>query len=145
MTHQIRIRRKVEFAETDMAGIVHFSNFFRYVEAAEAALFDQAGFPLIQSTAEYAHGWPRVRASANFLAPLYFGDTIEVELRVADLKIKAIEYRFRISRILKEAPAELAAKGKMTTVFTHITKSTSQMISQAIPEALAAKLRPPEA
>src|SRR5213078_989612 len=30
-----RTTRRVEFADTDMAGIVHFANFFRYMESAE--------------------------------------------------------------------------------------------------------------
>ena len=36
-------KRRVEFAETDMAGQVHFSNFFRYMEAAEHAFFRSLG------------------------------------------------------------------------------------------------------
>ena len=35
MATPFRVTRRVEFHETDMAGIVHFSNFFRYMEFAE--------------------------------------------------------------------------------------------------------------
>ena len=35
MTEPFRTRRRVEFADTDMAGIAHFANFFRWMEAAE--------------------------------------------------------------------------------------------------------------
>lgn len=35
--------RRVEFCDTDMAGIVHFANFFRYMEAAEHELFRNLG------------------------------------------------------------------------------------------------------
>ena len=38
-THQ----RQVEFAETDMAGIVHFANFFRWMESAEHAFLRSLG------------------------------------------------------------------------------------------------------
>ena len=34
MIDEFRTTRMVEFSETDMAGIVHFANFFRYMEAA---------------------------------------------------------------------------------------------------------------
>ena len=35
--------RRVTFAETDMAGIVHFSNFYRYMEEAEHAFLRSRG------------------------------------------------------------------------------------------------------
>ena len=35
MTQPFRTTRRVEFGDTDMAGIAHFANFFRYMEAAE--------------------------------------------------------------------------------------------------------------
>lgn len=142
MFHQISIRRKVEFAETDMAGLVHFSNYFRYVEAAEAALFERAEYPLIRTGGDVAEGWPRVRASAHFRAPLHFGDTIEVQLQVDELKIKAIAFKFRIYRLRDGEEPILAAKGRMTTVHTHFDKSTGNMTSQPIPAELAARLQP---
>ena len=37
MACEHRLQRRVEFSETDAAGIVHFSNFFRYMEGAEHA------------------------------------------------------------------------------------------------------------
>ena len=35
MAYEHTAYRKVEFSETDMAGLVHFSNYFRYMEIAE--------------------------------------------------------------------------------------------------------------
>ena len=37
MADPFRTTRLVEFGDTDMAGIVHFANFFRYMESAEHA------------------------------------------------------------------------------------------------------------
>jgi len=37
MPYEFKHTRRVEFAETDMAGIVHFSNFFRMMESTEHA------------------------------------------------------------------------------------------------------------
>src|SRR4051794_1938674 len=50
--------RRVAFAETDLAGIVHFSTFFRYMEEAEHALWRAAGLPVFQTMNNA--GWPRV-------------------------------------------------------------------------------------
>jgi len=37
MSQTFKHRRIIEFRDTDMAGIVHFSNFFSYMEQAEHA------------------------------------------------------------------------------------------------------------
>ena len=46
MAHEYRYRRRVEFSETDLAGIVHFSNYFRYMEAAEHEFFRSLGLSI---------------------------------------------------------------------------------------------------
>jgi acyl-CoA thioester hydrolase len=143
MSHQITIRRNVEFSETDMAGIVHFSNYFRYVEIAEAALFEAAGYPLIQRTRDCAEGWPRVRASCDFREPLYFGNECEVYLEVVELKIKAIEFKFRIHRLDPESDPILVAKGKMTTVYARLLSGGNAMESKTLPPELVKKIAPP--
>ena len=43
MPHTFRTRRFVEFSDTDMAGIAHFSSFFRYMESAEHELVRSVG------------------------------------------------------------------------------------------------------
>src|SRR6185295_6570825 len=56
-----RLKRRVLFYETDLAGIVHFSCYFRYMEEAEHALWRQAGLSIAPKGAEI--GFPRVAAS----------------------------------------------------------------------------------
>ena len=41
-------KRRVQFAETDLAGIVHFSTIFRYMEEAEHALWRAAGLTIAE-------------------------------------------------------------------------------------------------
>ena len=55
---EYRLKRRVQFYETDMAGIVHFSWFFRYMEEAEHALWRAAGLSI--APPDSAIGWPRV-------------------------------------------------------------------------------------
>ncbi|MEQ2009187.1 MAG: acyl-CoA thioesterase, partial [Limisphaerales bacterium] len=47
MASEFKALRRVEFSETDMAGIVHYSNFFKYMETAEHAFFRSLGFSII--------------------------------------------------------------------------------------------------
>ena len=83
-------RRRVQFPETDASGIVHFTNFFRYVEEAEHAMWRAAGLTVYDRTREIT--WPRVAASFEFKKPLRFEDEFDVRLRIAEIASKSIRY-----------------------------------------------------
>ena len=87
---EFRLQRRVQFYETDAAGLVHFSWFFRYMEEAEHALWREAGLSIHPPEAEI--GWPRVAASFEFRRPLRFEDEFEVRLRIADMTRRTIRY-----------------------------------------------------
>ena len=75
--------RRVEFSDTDMAGIVHFSNFYRYMEQAEHTWFRSLGLKIIEKQADQSViSWPRVSASCTFDAPSFYDDVLEVRLVV---------------------------------------------------------------
>ena len=58
-----RLQRRADFCDTDLAGIVHFANFFRYMEAAEVAFLKSLGLNVtIQWNGEHL-GFPRVSVS----------------------------------------------------------------------------------
>ena len=69
MIYEHTSTRKIEFSETDMAGLVHFSNFFKYMETAERDFFEAAGVDLIHTKPGELVGWPRARAECKFSAP----------------------------------------------------------------------------
>ena len=55
---EYRHRRRVQFYETDLVGIVHFAWYLRYMEEAEHALWRAAGLSIHDRDAEF--GWLRV-------------------------------------------------------------------------------------
>ena len=63
MAHSFSMTRSVTFAETDMAGILHFSNYFRYMEEAEHAFFRSLGFRVHACERSGAWGWARRNAA----------------------------------------------------------------------------------
>jgi YbgC/YbaW family acyl-CoA thioester hydrolase len=91
-----RLRRRVHFYEVDMAGFVHFSWFFRYMEEAEHALWRAAGLTIARHGEEF--GFPRLAASCQFHAPLRFEDEFEVSVRVAAIKRRSMSYTFLMTR-----------------------------------------------
>ncbi|MGJ8637846.1 MAG: acyl-CoA thioesterase [Opitutaceae bacterium] len=115
--------RRIEFSETDMAGLVHFSNFFRYMETAERDFFEAAGVDLINTKPGEVVGWPRARAECKFSAPLRFGETIDIHIAVKSMKDRSIDYQFRIFRHNPDGTRTQAGKGHMTTILAELTSS----------------------
>jgi YbgC/YbaW family acyl-CoA thioester hydrolase len=91
-----RYERRVQFAETDLAGMVHFSWYLRYIEEAEHALWRAAGLSIVPS--DGAVGFPRVAVNITYHAPLRFEDVIEVWIRITDLTRRTVSYATTIVR-----------------------------------------------
>lgn len=127
---EIHTDHLVQFSETDAAGLVHFSNFFRYMERAEWDLFRAAGLPLLEEQEGILRGWPRVKAECSFSSPLRFGDTLRIHLKVREITDRSITYAFHFYR-LTPSPTFLA-KGRMTTVFAEMDRTTGQLQSTPI-------------
>ena len=74
---RVVLRRRIEWMDTDAAGIYHWTTVFRLAEAAEAALHTALGI------ADFTFGaTPRVAVAATFSRPLRFNDPVDVALRV---------------------------------------------------------------
>jgi YbgC/YbaW family acyl-CoA thioester hydrolase len=128
------VKRRVQFSETDVAGIVHFSNFFRYFEDAEHALWREAG--LCIHPPESPIGWPRVAASCEYHRPLKFEQEFTVTVAIGDITRRAISYHGTIA-----LGQERIATGTWKTVC--VTKSPDgRMRSADIPSGVAERLEP---
>jgi len=140
MPSEFSLTRTVEFSETDMAGIMHFSNFFRWMEACEAGFYRSLGLPQISFVPGGVVGWPRIRASCDYKAPLRFNDVIEVKLFIKEVRTKGVVFAFQFRRFTdgKVQPLVLA-QGEMVAVFV-TTDASGAMVAQPIPAEVRAKL-----
>ena len=136
MAYQFKIRRIVEFSDTDMAGIVHHAVYYRYMESAEHAFFRSLGLTVAPPKTSSSVGWPRVHTEADFSSPLQFEDEVEIQLLVAQKKSKALTYAFRLRKLNAPEPYEVA-RGKITVVC--IRKVNGQMKATRIPKEIADK------
>ena len=127
----------MEFSDTDMAGIMHFSNFFRFMEAAEHAFFRSLGTSIHPAGSEL--GWPRVHAGCDFKYPLRFEDVVEIRLLVREKKEKSIVYTF-VFRKLNEQPAREVARGTLAVACVKRDKTGGRMRGIPIPKAIADKI-----
>ncbi|MCH7845064.1 MAG: hypothetical protein IH850_04460 [Acidobacteria bacterium] len=87
MTSSVSIRRRVQWIDTDAAGIWHHSTVARWAEEAEAELHRQLG--IIDQT---FGATPRVVVEFEFRSPLRFDDVVDVTITVAKLGRSSITY-----------------------------------------------------
>ena len=126
------LTRRVLFHETDMAGVVHFSCFFRYMEEAEHALWRDAGLSIARRGADI--GWPRVSASFEFRQPLYFEDEFQVRVRITAMTNRTIRYACLLTKA-----GETVAIGSMTIACV-VQRPNEPMRSIAIPPEVTERL-----
>ena len=106
-------RHRVEFFETDLAGIVHFANFYRFMEQAEHAFFRSLGLKIHGHQPDgTVFGWPRVSATCSFKSPAYYEDVLEIGVSVLRLTQRSLTttYEFRRGDVL-------LAVGEMKTAY----------------------------
>ena len=135
MTIQFRTTRRVEFGDTDMAGLVHFANFFRYMEAAEHEFLRSRGLSVAMEWEGEPIGFPRVSASCDYLRPVRFEDVLEVALEVANLGRKAVTYRFEFT-----LGGEPVARGQLSAVCCRVDPVAHRIESIEIPAGIRARL-----
>jgi YbgC/YbaW family acyl-CoA thioester hydrolase len=126
--------RRVEFGDTDMAGIMHFSNFFRFMEAAETEFLRSRGLSVSWTSGAIRYGFPRVSVSCDYHKPARFEDLLTIAVIVEKIGQKSIRYRYEFTR-----NGEAIATGRITAVFCHSTDHL-QMESQPIPDDLRSQL-----
>jgi len=136
MAHEFTYRRRVEFAETDAAGVCHFASFFRFMEEAEPAFYRSLGAAAYRDEAGRIEGMPRVAVSCEYLSPARYADELEVRLSVREKTAKAIEYAVRF-RVVRDGEAATVARGTMRVV--HVVREAGE--ADWRPADLPARLR----
>jgi YbgC/YbaW family acyl-CoA thioester hydrolase len=131
MTAVFRTTRRVEFSDTDMAGIVHFANFFRFMEAAEVEFLRSRGLSVAMPWEGQPIGFPRVSASCDFLSPVRFEDVLEIEVSVARVGRKSVTYAFAFRH-----GDRMVAKGQISAVCCRVYPGEHRIESIAIPEEI---------
>ncbi len=134
MTEPFRTTRRVEFADTDMAGIAHFSNFFRWMESAEVDFLASRGLNVDLGWEGRRLGFPRVSASCDYLKPVTFMDVVEIAVRLERLGAKSVTYAFEFSK-----GGEPVARGRVTSVCCMVSRENG-IEAVEIPEGIRAKL-----
>lgn len=135
-------RRTVEFADTDLAGIVYFTHFLRYATATERAFLRSLGDPAAGPDGRLAHGWPRVEVSCRYRAPARCDDELRVALRVREVRRHGFAYDFWIFG--PRGDAGPLAHGSCAVAHVALDPGTGRLQKRPVPAALRRRLtRPP--
>ncbi len=135
MTTAFHTTRLVEFADTDMAGIMHFASFYRYMESAEHELLRSLGLSVYSEIGGVPITFPRVAASCDFHSPARCEDVLEIDVTIERVGTKSVTYQFAFSD-----KGRKVATGRMTSVCCRVPHG-GEPVSMAIPDEVAAKLR----
>jgi 4-hydroxybenzoyl-CoA thioesterase/acyl-CoA thioester hydrolase len=135
--YEFRTTRRVEFADTDMGGIAHFSRFFVFMETAEHQFLEAIGSSVALEIDGKHVGWPRVAASCEYKSPARFGELIDIHVRVRRKGEKSVSYEFTFSR-----DGDELATGSMTSVCCVLDPS-EPIRAIPIPESIANRLDEP--
>ena len=147
MSSVFTFQRRIEFCETDAAGIAHFSSLIIYMEQAEHALLRSVGLSVAASHLSasqssvaktgqaVAYSWPRVKVDCDFCLPGRFEDVISIETTVGVLGKKSITYQHHLS-----IGSTTIATGKMTSVCC--VREAGSLVSTPIPPSIRDLLLP---
>jgi acyl-CoA thioester hydrolase len=105
MSQPYRTTRRVEFRDTDAAGIAHFSAFFFYMESVEHEFLRSLGLSVLGEDETGGStgltgapvSWPRVSASCDYQSAVRFEDVLDVSLRISRLGAKSVTYEFEFA------------------------------------------------
>jgi len=104
-------QRRIDYSDTDMGGIVHFSRFFVYMETAEHEFLRARGTSVDRTVDGVRISWPRASASCDYKSPARFGDVIDVRVRIVRRGVKSMTYGFEF-----RCGDTLLAEGQTTAV-----------------------------
>lgn len=141
MIFEHKFSKMVEFSHTDMAGIMHFSNFYRFMEAVEHDMFRSFGRSIAGETDENGThvGWPRVQAECSFSAPLKFEDSVELHLIIREIRNATVRYDVIFNKNTSGGQIEVA-RGSITIVHVGVDESTGKMSARPVPSWLLEKI-----
>ena len=130
--------RRVEFADTDAAGIAHFAAFFRWMEEVEHEFWRSLGLSVVLPDEAGRITWPRVHADCDFRSPARFEDLLDIHVGVSGLGERSVTFNFQFSLDGREV-----ATGSLTAVCCRLVPEIgpkSMAIPAEVREQLAAAM-----
>lgn len=127
---------KVRWGETDAGGIVFYPNFFTWCNETIGIWLEQVLGLDFNHLMQQEMGFVTREARCEFLGSLVYGDTIEVEVHLAELRQKFFSFQFEIHRLPDRL---LVAKAQTSHVWVKMLPN-GELESMPIPAHLRERL-----
>ncbi|MDX1383529.1 MAG: thioesterase family protein [Thermoanaerobaculia bacterium] len=126
--------RRVEFSDTDMEGIIHFSRYLIYLETAEHLFLNSLGSSVAATWEGEKIGWPRLSVGCEFVRPVRFEDELKIRLLVLRKGRRSMTYGTEFSH-----DGRLVARGQSSCACC-VMEEGGGLRATDIPAPLAARI-----
>jgi 4-hydroxybenzoyl-CoA thioesterase len=126
-------RRVVRFDDVDFARLVYFPRLFEYCHDAFEDFFrDEVGVAYATMLQKRGVGFPVVNTTADFRAPLRFGDPVRIVMETLRVGARSIANRYRLFQDERE---ELCAVLRIVTASISMERISSVDLPEDVREA----------
>ena len=112
MAYEHHYQRLVHWQDTDIAGIIHYTNYFRYMDEAETEFYRSVGLHKLKDSKREGVMCPRVSATCDFIKPATFGDELDVHSWISKKGRSSIVFQYSFKLAGQEV-----ARGSVTAAF----------------------------
>lgn len=133
-------RVRAQWCDVDVAGIVYFAAYWRFVERAEMELFEELGFPY-QSVFEALGFWlPRVRCEAEYHAPARMNDVLRLRTHLERVGASSVRWK---TVVFNERTGQAGAEFTLTVACIDAESKKSRPLPPNLRDALLACIPAP--
>lgn len=132
--YENRTRRRVEFSDTDLSGIIHFSRYPVFMETAEHHFLNAIGSGVHIEIDGQLVSWPRLSTACEFLRPVRFEDELEIRVLVLKKGRKSLTFGCEFFH-----DGRLVARGQMSSACCILVPG-EPMRSIEIPASIAERI-----
>ena len=127
--------RPVRFEEVDAAGLVFFARFLGYCHEAMERFFDGVPGGYVDLIVRRKIGFPAVNVTADWRAPLRYGDVARIEVVVARVGTTSCTFRYTLRRLADGAEVAVVDHVVVSSDLTTMTKTPLPDDCRALLEA----------
>jgi 4-hydroxybenzoyl-CoA thioesterase len=144
----VAVRTLVRWGDCDPAGIAFYPRFFEWMDQVSHRLAREMGVSARDMLPPLSYGFPLIKADAQFLAPAYLDDQLEVRTTVSQIGKTSLTLRHEIVRLPTDGQVEvLLARGSESRVYIRRVDDGSmrpQELTAAMRAVLERYLEPSE-
>jgi acyl-CoA thioester hydrolase len=125
--------QRVYYSDTDHAGAVYYSNYFKWFEIGRTEFLRQLGFDYADFEKQGLIV-PVVEAHCDYQSPARYSDIVTIRTKISNIGTSSIKFDYEV---IDKSNNKLLAQGRTTNVFV----DTKTMKPASIPGALKKSLQ----